>query len=72
MKLSRYLLCLFVIVIAGCALPMRGVVYLHPDLKDHKWLHAHEMKAPETPFRFHYGETNDLGDRIGLNDWSPA
>lgn len=62
---------LFTLSIAGCALPMRGVVYLRPDLKDHKWLYALDIKAPETPFRFYESEPNDLGDRIGLNDWSP-
>ncbi len=59
------------ILLASCAIPFRGVVYLRPDLKDHKWLHALDVKAPETPFRFYQGETNNLGKKIGLNDWSP-
>ena len=63
---------LFSLTLIGCALPIRGVVYLRPDLKDHKWLHAHEIEAPETPFRFYEAPENDLGDKIGLNDWSPA
>jgi CubicO group peptidase (beta-lactamase class C family) len=68
----RFSILLFTLTLAGCALPMRGVIYLHPDLKDHKWLHAHEIKAPEIPFQFHESEPNDLGKKIGLNDWSPA
>lgn len=72
-KSAFYILYLFILVlISGCALPLRGVMYLHPDLKDHKWLHAHEIKAPEEPFSFATAEPNDLGDRIGLNDWSPS
>ena len=72
MKLTKAFLFLLAFSIAGCALPIRGLVYLHPDLKDHKWLHAHEIQAPEIPFRFHQSESNDLGTKIGLNDWSPA
>ena len=62
---------LFSLTLIGCALPIRGVVYLRPDLKDHKWLHAHEMQAPETPFRFHEAEPNDFGNKVAVNDWSP-
>ena len=69
---NRFSFFLFALLIAGCALPMRGIVYLHPDLKDHKWLHAHEIKASETPFRFEESKPNDLGKQIGINDWSPA
>lgn len=67
----RFSFFLFSILITGCALPFRGVVYLRPDLKDHKWLHARDLKAPETPFRFFESAPNDLGKRIGVNDWSP-
>lgn len=60
------------LLLAGCAVPLRGVVYLRPDLKDHKWLHALDVEAPEEPFRFTDATTPDFGARIGLNDWSPA
>lgn len=70
--LPPFPLLLIPIFFAGCALPMRGLVYLHPDLKDHKWLHAHEMQASETPFRFFQSEENHMGEKLGLNDWSPA
>ena len=70
--LFRFSLLALTLFVAGCALPLRGIVYLHPDLKDHKWLHAHEMQAPAEPFRFHKAERNQVGARIGLNDWSPA
>ena len=72
MRYSRILLALVTLSVCGCALPMRGVIYLHPDLKDHRWLHAHEIKAPAQPFRFHEAGPNNLGKEIGLNDWSPA
>jgi CubicO group peptidase (beta-lactamase class C family) len=72
MKLTKPLLFMIALTVVGCALPIRGLVYMHPDLKDHKWLHAHEIKAPKTPFRFHQSEVNNLGNQIGLNDWSPA
>lgn len=60
------------LLLSGCALPMRGVIHLRPDLKDHKWLHAHEVDAPETPFLFAQAAPNNLGNQIGINDWSPA
>ena len=72
MKLSQYVLLFLALSVAGCAVPFRGLVYLRPDLKDHKWLHAHEIKAAETPFRFQESKPNDLGSRIGINDWSPV
>lgn len=71
LSLYRFSVFFFPLLLAGCALPMRGVVYLRPDLKDHQWLHALDIKAPETPFRFTECEPNNLGERIGLNDWSP-
>ena len=72
MKLSQSVLLFLALSVAGCAVPFRGLVYLRPDLKDHKWLHAHEIKAAETPFRFQESKPNDLGSRIGINDWSPV
>ena len=72
MKHQSYLVLLLAFLATGCALPFRGVVYLHPDLKDHTWLRAHEIQAPEEPFRFESAEPNKLGQQIGINDWSPA
>lgn len=70
----RHILPLFIlsILVAGCAMPLKTVVLLRPDLKDHKWLHALEVKAPEVPFRFYESEANDLGNRIKVNDWTPV
>lgn len=76
MKIKKlYPLSLFLLstTLIGCALPIRGIVYLHPDLKDHTWLRAHEIQAPEEDlFRFSSAEPNNLGQQIGINDWSPA
>ena len=69
--LFQSLLLAFLIFTVGCAVPMRGVIHLRPDLQDHNWLSARDVAAPETPFRFASAEPNNLGDRIGLNDWSP-
>ena len=56
----RHILPLFIlsILVAGCAMPLKTVVLLRPDLKDHKWLHALEVKAPEVPFRFYESEAD--------------
>lgn len=69
----QYLILLFFAVfISSCAVPFRGVIYLRPDLKDHKWMHALDVGAPEEPFRFTDATTPEFGDRVRLNDWSPA
>jgi CubicO group peptidase (beta-lactamase class C family) len=63
---------LALLILSGCALPIKSIVYLRPDLKDHKRMHAHKLKAPEQPFCFYQNETKDFGDVIKVNDWSPA
>lgn len=62
----------FSIFLGGCALPIKSIVYLRPDLKDHKRMNALEVKAPEKPFCFHQNERENFGDVIKVNDWSPA
>lgn len=63
---------LALLILSGCALPIKSIVYLRPDLKDHKRMHALQLKAPEQPFCFFQNETKDFGDVIKVNDWSPA
>jgi CubicO group peptidase (beta-lactamase class C family) len=63
---------LFPVFLAGCALPIKSIVYLRPDLKDHKRMNARTMKAPEKAFCFHQNERENFGDVVKVNDWSPA
>lgn len=67
-----FLLSAIAIVFGGCALPIKSIVYLRPDLKDHQRMNALAMKAPEKAFCFHQNERKDFGDVIKVNDWSPA
>ena len=60
------------LLLSGCGLSMKSVVYLKPDLKDHDRMRNLEVKAPEEPFCFMQYENDDFGERVKVNDWSPA
>lgn len=62
----------FSVFLSGCAVPIKSIVYLRPDLKDHKRMHALKVEAPDESFCFAQYQKAGFGDRIKVNDWSPA
>lgn len=60
------------LILSGCAIPLKSVVYLKPDLRDHKRMPYLTVNAPETPFTFYKSPDTTFGERVRVNDWSPA